>query len=264
VKSYPNVTFDDYRKLEAWNASTLKKVLRSPAHALVEHPTSDAMRLGSLAHDALECSIRGVAFADRYVVKPDKLDLRTKDGRKWRADAAAAGCDVVSADMYDAACAIRNNALRASVNAQVAVEDLVRSDQCTVEETIVSTDEQTGLKVKARLDWRRPDLKIIGDWKTCRDARPRDFFRSIANFGYHTSAAHYLDISESATFLWIAIETDPPYAARCYHATDTSEIIERGRVEVAKALETIKRCIDAGDWPAYDEPSIEAELPKWA
>lgn len=135
------------------------------------------------------------------------------------------------------------------------------------EQSIEWIDDETGLALKARHDYRHADY--IVDYKTVADASLEAFQRTLVSHGYHQQAAHYLD-SEIAltghdhrTFVFIAQEKTPPYPAAVYVLDQKS--IEAGRKENRRALRAIQKCLETGVWPSYhaDQP-IDIGLPKWA
>jgi hypothetical protein len=111
------------------------------------------------------------------------------------------------------------------------------------ETTHMWTDASTGLECKCRPDWLTDDGSIVVDLKTTKDASPRGFKQSVANYRYHVQAAWYLHGLEQATgkrpdqFIFICVESTAPYAVAVYAAD--AEMIERG---------TIRRCVIWRNW----------------
>jgi len=115
----------------------------------------------------------------------------------------------------------------------------------------------------------RPDVKkgtMMADLKTCIDASEKGFGRAVVNFGYHTSAAFYLDIGSAIDGIdytdwhWICVEKTAPYLVAIYQPD--AEMIERGREKYLQALEWVKKGYADNDWPGYTGGEIS--LPRWA
>lgn len=80
------------------------------------------------------------------------------------------------------------------------------------EQSFFCTDTETGLELKARPDFILDDFSLIIDLKSTRDASPKGFQLSVANYRYFVQASHYLDCVEMETgtrpqaFLFVAVE----------------------------------------------------------
>jgi hypothetical protein len=136
------------------------------------------------------------------------------------------------------------------------------------EETLVWQDELTGLLCKSRMDYYRQDLGVVIDVKTTEDARPEAVARDIVKWGYHVSAAHYLDglrtqgLPGGESFVWVFVEKKPPYAVALYVASE--EMLERGEQLRHQYLTQFARCKLSGIWPGYSGEFKTIELPAWA
>jgi exodeoxyribonuclease VIII len=118
----------------------------------------------------------------------------------------------------------------------------------------------------------RPDAVtergVIVDLKTTRDASPDGFAKSIAQYRYHVQAAFYSDGYKTAFgeaprgFVFIAVETDPPYLVAVYVASET--MTNRGRFDYRADLDTFRECLAADTWPGYSNAPLTIDLPKWA
>lgn len=135
------------------------------------------------------------------------------------------------------------------------------------EVSVYWNDPVTGVLCKCRPDYL-VNPGFVLDVKSTKSAAPDDFMRSAFNYGYHMQAAWYLDGCEIAlgerpdTFAFLALEKEPPYAFAWYFADDG--MIEAGRRQYRKALETYARCLDSGVWPGYEDKLLPLSLPKWA
>ena len=109
---------------------------------------------------------------------------------------------------------------------------------------------------------------VIVDLKTTRDASPDGFAKSVAQYRYHVQAAFYSDGYKAAFgeaprgFVFIAVETEPPYLVAVYVASET--MTSRGRIEYQTDLDTFRECLATDTWPGYSSSPLTLDLPKWA
>ena len=104
------------------------------------------------------------------------------------------------------------------------------------------------------------------DLKTCADASPASFARSVARYGYHRQIAHYYDgfstVSEPTPFCIVAVENAKPYAVAVYTLDDDAVAV--GRSQNRRLLREIAACRKAGEWPGYPTTVQALSLPAWA
>lgn len=246
--------------------SMLSDFAISPYHCWALHhapgrPTrepTDAMRAGTLLHTMV---LEPSEVPRRYIVRPDGLDMRTKDGKAWAAQAD--GLEIINAAQYAAA-----EAQRDAILAVPELAALLASGQPEV--SAYWTDQATGLQCRMRADWVHPldDGRVmLLDLKTAADVTPEGFARSIAQYGYHRQAAWYsTGYSQAAgvevcDFVLGVVSKAYPYVAAAYLIDADS--IQQGRDECAEMLERYAECQRTGYWPAFvGYQSIS--LPAWA
>lgn len=260
VPSKVVMTADEYHVHPAIGSSSIKTLLRSPLHFKYaqenkEEPTP-AMVFGTACHTAI---LEPNHFTSSVVVKPkfEGTGARTR-AEQWALENH--GKVVVTADqMADIMGMLKSVAghktARALLTGGAAEESYF--DQCP----------DTGIVRKARPDFLRQG-HIIVDVKTTTDADPADFARTIANFGYHISAAYYLDVVTNVLgqkfdqFIIIAVEKSPPYAVSV-HLLDEGTI-DAGRYLYRKALKTLAECRKKNEWPGYPDQILNTAIPPWA
>lgn len=126
-----------------------------------------------------------------------------------------------------------------------------------------------GILRKCRTDLITADGAFICDVKTTDDVSKAGFGRSIANYGYHISAAWYLDVLQGLYgndapqgFAFIAVQKTRPFDVAVHYLTDAQ--IHLGRLIYRKYLATLVECMQTGIWPGTARGElIEAELPAW-
>ena len=256
-----------YHAHSAISKSHLDLIARSPLHYWARYLDPDRvapepspqMRLGT----ALHTHVLELSRWDEEIAVAPAMDRRTKAGKEsWAAfEADAAGKTVITAD--DAA---QVQAMARSVFRHPAAAMLLGLPG-KAETTHMWTDAATGLECKCRPDWLTDDGSIVVDLKTTKDASPRGFKQSIANFSYQKQAAWYLHGLEQATgrrpdqFIFICVESTAPFACAVYAAD--AEMIERGHDQAMRDLAKLAVCKAADHWPSYSDQIETLSLPGW-
>ena len=248
------MTDAEYFALEALSASGAKLLRKSPLHYMADRqrkrvPTP-AMIFGTVVHTlALEPE------REAFVVK--RHNWASKEGKAEREQLEASGLPILSEADADRALAIRD-----ALHNDSDVRALL--DAADKEQPMLW--DQHGVRCKAKADAIGPGL--IVDLKTTLDAGPAEFARSIATFGYFRQAAWYLDGYEATKglrakdFVFIAVESQPPYAVALYRLDNAS--IAAGRLEMKRAAAMYRECIASGIWPGYSRQVTTLSLPHWA
>lgn len=256
------IPFADYLKIDACSAHGLMLIERSPAHyrASIEAPRAPtpAQALGTLAHLLI---LEPDREASEVAVAP-AVDGRTKAGKEAKEAFAreSEGKLIVTKDDMTKA-----RAMRESVMAQPYARALLEDGQA--ESTLLWKDHETGLNCKARPDWLCGGHAVTVDLKTACDASPDGFAKASGQYTYHMQSGHYTDAAIACglgerTFVFIVVETEPPYAVGLYQLD--AEAIFVGRQRIRRALETYARCRESGEWPGYATEIKTLSLPKWA
>lgn len=268
---YPDISNADYHGGPGVSKSGLDLIAKSPLHYWAAYldpmrePREEtaAMRAGTAIHTAV---LEPETFLDRYVILPEGLDRRTKEGKaKYEtllAKAEEKGADILTYADFDVAMKIKS-----SCHIHPMARQLFRDGKA--EMSVFWTDEETGVLCKSRPDWLLGgENPAILDLKSTEDASPDGFMRSAYKYRYHVQAAWYLDGLEAAmgvkadAFMFLAVEKKAPYAAAFYYADDA--MIAAGRAEYRKHLRTFAECQRTGQWPGYESKLLPLSLPKWA
>lgn len=256
-----------YHAHPAVSKSHLDLIARSPLHYWARYldpnriapEPSPQMRLGT----ALHTHVLELSRWDEEIVVAPAMDRRTKAGKEaWQAfQDDAAGKTVITADDAEQVMAMGRAVMRHPAAA------MLLGLPGKAETTHMWTDAATGLQCKCRPDWLTDDGSIVADLKTTKDASPRGFKQSVANFAYHKQAAWYLHGLEQATgkrpdqFIFICVESTAPYAVAVYAAD--AEMIERGHDQAMRDLAKLAVCKAADHWPSYSEQIETLSLPAW-
>lgn len=256
------LTNAEYHALTSVSKSGLDLIRKAPA--IFRHrrdnptPPTPAMRLGTLTHTAILEPDR----MSELIVAP-VVDRRTTAGKAaWAAfEIESEGREIVTEDEL-----ANLDGIRSAVWAHPAAGKALAMLR-EVETSIFWTDRETGVDCRCRPDGILTNGLIV-DVKTTKDARPDEFAKSIANYRYHVQAAFYGDgylegFGEPPKgFMFIAVETEPPYLVACYVASEAMKL--RGRADYQADLATYARCMESGEWPGLSQSPIVIDLPKWA
>ena len=250
---YSGISNADYHKSEALGSTSLKTLAtKTPAHYQYDrtHPKfSDAFTLGTAAHSLI---LEDDMFS---IVEVQADNWLTKAVKEAKAEALAAG---------------KQPLLTKEVQQIIAMRDAVMSHPQAAElfkghkaEESVFWDED-GITLKCRPDAWKPGQLV--DLKTTVNADPREFGKTAHNFGYHQSAAHYIDGVKAATgeelpFTFVLVEKTAPYLVSVVELD--WEAIDLGRALNDRAKRIYRECSDSDSWPGY--PTTEPiSLPGFA
>lgn len=264
---YPNLPNAEYHKAEGLSSTDIKALRHSGLHYQAylkdEIEQSGQMRLGSLVH----C----------LILTPDKLkddvhvgNYNTRRGKDFEAACRDGGDKLIcNQEELDRASEIADAFRAQAIDHPFFNGERFKLLEGYKEHSIFVDCPETGLLLKAR-----PDVLtttgVITDIKTTDDASPDGFQKSIAKFGYHISAAHYIDVVSKAQiegiapvteFCFVAIETSPPYAMATYFLS--VDALQAGAEEIQIAIENYKKGKQSGVWEGYKKDLVEIGLPGW-
>ena len=200
---------------------------------------------------------------------PDEIAVRMPDGmKKTTKDGIAFKKEHQGKIILSPADAYLIDQMMLSLREHPFSASLVSGDlKGKAEQSFFCTDSETGLEIKARPDFILEDYSLILDLKTTRDASPRGFQRSVAEFRYFVQASHYLDVVEGATgrrpeaFLFVAVEKTRPFSTAVYMADQA--MIDLGKQHAREDLSNIAKWMSEDHYPGYSEQVEEISLPKW-
>lgn len=252
-----DIPFKQYLDIDRVSCSYLKKLSVVPAMAKIETPETPAMSFGTAFHTYI---LEKDKFNDDIGVS-QKIDKRTTKGKETYAKFAAEnlGKTIISAEDFGL---IQSMGL--SVDRHPMASALL--EKGVAEQSLMWTDDNTGIKCKARLDFKTPET--IVDIKTTRDASEHGFLRSIVNFRYYQQAGMYLDAinivsdEEYTDFVFIAVEGKPPFRVEVYSLSD--EFLEYGYNEYKRLLLLEKDCREDNFYSHYQHSGrIELTKPRY-
>lgn len=266
---YGGVDEDRYHAAVGASASKLKLFLDAPAKAHFAGPDTATLRFGSLIHMAC---LQPELLDDNYY--PTDLPRISKREKATQAEQAKAGKRMlVKREDWDGALRIRD-----AIQNHPVARDIVAPLGLQTEASFWWDDPDTGVRCRGRADILRKDWRIAADIKSCDSAHPDKVGRAIAEYGYHLSAAHYMNgLSEvwtddpaligtanlGPTAFWhIFVEKDPPHLIAIYEIEPKAMEIGYGRV--AEALTGWAECERVGFWPGYPVKPQQVHMAGWA
>lgn len=250
----------EYDALDAVNWSTLKHLLRSPAHyreALLKRNQgdTDAMRIGRVTHLAV---LEPEKFAREVAV----WDGGRRAGKDWEAfKALHDGKELLTLEQYDEVMAL----------ARSVRGDAVAGKYLSKGKSEISIKwEVEGVTCKSRLDFVSGSFfpAAIVDLKTTRDASRDAFGRDAFKMGLHIQAAMYQDAYFAATgdrlrVALVVAEKAGPHVPVVYRVPEA--LIDMGRNQYVELLLLLKECRRTNNWHGYSaDGELDLTFPQWA
>lgn len=256
VSGMPNEVYHAHP--EGVSSSGLKLVERSPAHYRYQaaRAPSRAMEIGTAIHTAL---LEPERFTTDYVLLKDVKDRRASE---YKAATKVHGTErvLVSTEADQVA------GMQESVLSNPSMAKRLNAEGWR-ELSLFVRDPETGVLIRVRYDLLCRNNYVAVDLKSCQDARPEEFSKSIFNYAYDLQAALYRDAFEWATgetpaFEFAVVEKDMPHGHKLYEPDHT--MIQEGRRRYREALNLFAQCEQSGNWPGLpcDGPEI-ISLPSW-
>ncbi len=250
---YDGISNAAYHADPALGSTSLKTLAtKTPAHYQHDkkHPkTSDAFDLGTVVHSIiLEGDASGVEVCPFSA-------WTTKAAKDAREESRAAGKIPLLTKDWLQVLNMRDAVMRHPVARELFTDHRA--------EASVFWDEE-GQTYKCRPDAWKPGMLV--DLKTTVNADPNEFGKVAHGFGYHQSAAHYIDGVKAATgedlpFRFVLVEKTAPYFVSVVELDFEAVNIGRGLNDRAKRI--YRECTESNIWPGY--PTAEpVSLPMWA
>ena len=260
------ITAAEYHADEAVGNSMLSSLKDSPAHCYALHMApgrperveTEALRLGTLTHTAV---LEPAQYKARYTVKPDGLNLSTKEGKAWKS--AMGSLEIIT---HEEAQMVESQRAAILGNPELARLFSFGSPEMSA----FWIDSATGLRCKCRPDWLQftgPNRVRVVDLKTTNDITHEAVSKSVANFGYHRQQAHYTRGLEACglvveDFVFAFVTKAYPFFALPYRIEDAS--LAQGYEEVGELLSLFSNCKRANEWPLSGAGVQSVGLPRWA
>lgn len=250
---------EEMRDDQGCPAKALAKHYLSPWRDEDDDDDTEALSFGRAAHVYI---VEGPeAFAERYTVKPEGHDGRTKEGRAWLV--ANTDKTIVGFKQHQK---IVGMATGLAMN-KGAIAALAGKPEVTA----IAKDPETGIWLKARPDVLRDVDPRFGrlavNYKTTKSAAGEPFMRQAWELGYFVGAALCIDVltllgEPSPKYAILAQEKTRPYLAKVRVLTD--DYVVAGRMMYRRALRQFAECIAKNEWPGYGDDIGALPYPPWA
>lgn len=229
---------------------------------------SRSLDLGTAVHLMIESPD---TFGDYCTVKPEWMKFSTKEGKAWKAE----NSDRIILDQDG-----MDSVIGCVESWNTSDDPLIKIARESAGEAEISRFFTCrGLPCKARADrlvtvsgadneylaehW--PSLfnpisnTLVVDFKTTsRSATPRSFGYTCRDFHYFLKAAHYLEAFKADAFLWVVMETSPPYHITRYLMSESSVAFYTERM--TQLLDQIRVCEETQVWPGLSVTDEETLL----
>lgn len=266
---FEDMDAETYHKIDALSSTGAKTIVnRSLWHYKYERENpkapTEAMKIGTLTHTAI---LEPDKLDGQVLVKPDGINARTNAGKAMiealEAQAFAESRIIVTQDRLDSIKRMRDAVWR-HPGALRLLEGSRR------ELSLFWRDASTDAPCKCRFDVCKDvdDNWLCADVKTCEDASPAAFGRTIAQYDYHLSAAMYFSGAEHVwgktplAWAWIAAEKEPPHGVAVYVAQPDQLLA--GNRKFNRAVLMYAEARRTGYWGSYPLTIEPAQMPQWA
>jgi len=238
---------------------------RSPLHAWSAHPRlGGADRTSTKEQDAgtiIHALVLGKGIESVEVIGGFD-NWKKKAAQEAQAAAEAAGKTPVLAHKF-AEMQAKADRIRAQLAS--AGVPLDGESELAIEWTETTTSGE--ITCRAMIDHVRHGGAHIIDLKTCRDASPDGFTKSIGSYGYDIQAHVYPralgklrpGLVGRTAFLFAAVELEAPHALGLYNPAGDMRTI--GESRWLRACELWGRCVKENAWPGYGAGFVG--VPRW-
>lgn len=267
MSEYKGIVHDlneaEYHAHPALSSTGARLLLESPAkfHYSQSHPQpgKDSFDLGTAVHTkVLGVGGKIISYPEEHLTASGNASTKAAT-IEWAAEQRANGLVIISP-----AQAKQVDGMAEAVLANPTARALFEQDG-QAEASVFATDPDTGVEMRARLDWLGPinaDVKTTG-----KSASKAEFEKTVVNFGYETQQIHYEDTlrfagEDDRPFVFLVIETEAPHLV----AVHQLDIVfrEMGKTKARRARELFAECTDSGIWPGYPEEVQLISPPVWA
>lgn len=251
----------DYHGSPGLSFTALKEFLRSPAHYKAYHEEdeeqTDSQKLGSAFHALI---LEPEVFKKTYVHIGGPMN---RNPFKAEADAAKAeGMVPIGDSMWK-----QIMGMGEAVMQHPEAAGMLKAGKKEV--AFFAEDPDSGVLIKCKADIWMPELCIVGDPKSCSDARADVFIRTqLMKLRYDVQSAFYLKVISLATgikhseHVHICVETAAPHGVMLHALDDAS--LERSELTVRGGLLKFAECMKQNFWPGLPTGINPIAIPSWA
>lgn len=255
----------DYRRQAGENQSSLKSILKSPAHYVASKSRSffpsPVMTIGTATH----CKVLEgeKTFEACFVKKPDSIKFTSKEGREWK-EANKKRTILGNDGQYRMWDSVIGMSARLQ---ELEWFDPSQKDYRKFNEVSIYWDHDD-IRCKARLDRVivLDDEVIVVDLKTTDSVNVDKFQSKLVDLGYDFQAGWYSTAAEAvykkpARFIFVAVERNAPYTVDMFEVPQA--MLNEAKLKNELAMQILKDCKQSNEYPA-PEPSLKKlYYPRW-
>lgn len=255
----------DYRREVGQSQSHLKSILSSPAHYKANSKRkfrpSSVMTIGTATHcKTLEGD---KIFETNFIKKPENIKYTTKEGREWKDSQGSKTILVNDGIDHQWDCVMgMTETLRKMPWFDPSQKDYRKYNEVSI------YWEEMGIACKARLDrvLVTDDEVHVIDLKTTDSISVDKFQSKAVDLGYDFQAGWYSHAAEilygkPARYTLVAIERNEPWSVGIFEVH--KRMMQEARRKNEKALKTLKKCLQAEEWPGVAPIPKILEYPRW-
>lgn len=270
-----------YHGNEAVSTSTIKDFIKSPylyyrkyVAKDVERSETAAMTFGSMAHTFI---LEPEAFEKEYVVMPDGIDRRTKDGKAAYAEIEDSGKKIVSASDYKAVLELRK-AIDLNPTAKLMLSNGVAEVSWRIDAGAYKMQSRTDWFVESCNEEQAEELRkhglsikagdpVIVDLKTTQsleDWEMQNYGNVIFKYGYQLQLGFYLAVINKIRkqqgkeivrhFLFVVVEKSAPND--CAVIALDEKTFALAQTQLKHHLAELTKCYKTGEWKGWNSRGV--------
>jgi hypothetical protein len=262
-----DVSIEAYHRDERLSASKLKTFAQLGAHGFyAKHiarnappePDQDALVFGQVFEDLAQG--RGFNAGGNLVLKPEGMEFRSKENKKWRDDHLAAGRSIVTQADIDTAMAMRS-----ALEENVTAVEMVRA---CLQQATLRTDYKGTPGLQSRPDYLSIDgcatsgfAPFSVDLKSCKSLSDLTSGRGVLSYRYDAQGAivrQCWGVPGSRHYL-LACEKAFPF--RCQVIPLSDAWLDVGWRWTCRQMGRLARHYESGLWPRTDGDIAELPSP---
>ena len=251
-----NISDSEYFSLKSISNSDLKLIEKSISHFLNknQHEDTSSMGFGRALHSYV---LEEDKFHQTYIVAPEGMDRRTKEGKSVYQTMIESGREIITAPEW-----MELNQLRDNLRAHPIAKNILKGAEC--EGAITGVIDN--VEMRAKIDLLNNGYVI--DLKSCQDASASEFARSVGKYNYYQQASIYLELCrqndlQATGFLFIAVERGArQHGVACYSLDQPS--IDIGIARAKKSLAKYKDyLVNPDKYVGYSDKIETIGAPNW-
>jgi len=261
---YDNMSEQEYRNMDAINASALKDYIKSPllylkryVQKLMPNEPTEAMEFGTALH---MYALEPEEFQKTFIVKPENIDFRTKEGKAWKADNE----DKKTLTQKELSLI---EWLIESAYRRLNETDLLK-DAKEYKEVVITHIDDDFFKFKGKMDWllEYPGRIINVDLKTCNSLEDDKLVKTIKDFGYDLSMAFYdwllrLQFNKPVNSYLLFVDKVTTDARLI--CIDNFIHAQKNQMKLVKSIKNLKDSLLSDNWETDKGGLSTLEIPKW-